>query len=157
MSNWKAGPVSVPEAFGIKRGNFDYPKLSARLPGKAATAHANEGSGASGGNKGNPTGKNMLANQALGKEMAAQYGWTGAQWEALNNIVMSESGWDTSAANPSGAYGIPQALPGSKMAAAGPNYKTSARTQIKWMLGYIRSRYGTPEHAWQFHLANGWY
>lgn len=158
ISNWKSGKVTVPEAFGITRGKFTYPQLRATLPGKVAQAHSAEGSGASGGNKGNPSGKTALQNQALGKQMAASYGWTGKQWTDLNNIVMSESGWSTSAENQaSGAYGIPQALPGSKMAADGSNWKTSARTQIKWMLAYIRGRYGTPERAWQFHLANGWY
>jgi resuscitation-promoting factor RpfB len=107
-----------------------------------------------------PSSGSDSANQALGQQMAAAqpYGWTGAQWTALNNIVMAESGWDDTAKNPSsGAYGIPQALPGSKMASAGANWQTSAATQIKWMLLYIQQRYGNPVSAWAFHLANGWY
>jgi hypothetical protein len=96
-------------------------------------------------------------NKALGQTMCASVGWIGGQWTAFNNIVMAESGWNTLAENPSGAYGIPQALPGSKMASAGANWRTSAGTQIRWMIGYIKGRYKTPEAAWSFHLANGWY
>ena len=61
------------------------------------------------------------------------------------------------ASNPSGAYGIPQALPGSKMSSAGADWATSARTQIIWGLGYIAGRYGTPCGAWAHVEANGWY
>lgn len=56
-----------------------------------------------------------------------------------------------------GAAGIPQAVPGSKMASAGPNWRTSARTQILWGLGYIKSRYGSPSAAWAHEAAHGWY
>jgi hypothetical protein len=68
-----------------------------------------------------------------------------------------ESGWRVNAANPSGAYGIPQALPGSKMANAGPNWRTNPTTQIKWGLGYIKSRYKTPCGAWSAFRSQGWY
>jgi hypothetical protein len=61
------------------------------------------------------------------------------------------------AANPSGAYGIPQALPGAKMASAGPDWQNSAHTQINWGLGYIASRYGTPCGAWAHSQATNWY
>lgn len=97
------------------------------------------------------------ANKALGMSMCAAVGWVGPQWTAFNNIVMAESGWNTRAENASGAYGIPQALPGSKMASSGANWQTSATTQIRWMIGYIKGRYGNPVKAWTFHLANGWY
>jgi hypothetical protein len=68
-----------------------------------------------------------------------------------------ESGWRVNAANPSGAYGIPQALPGSKMASAGPNWQTDATTQIKWGLGYIKARYNSPCDAWALWQQQGWY
>ncbi|MDQ1690900.1 MAG: hypothetical protein QOD87_1008, partial [Pseudonocardiales bacterium] len=68
-----------------------------------------------------------------------------------------ESGWRTDAANPSGAYGIPQALPGSKMSAAGADWQTSASTQITWGLGYIAGVYGTPCAAWAHSQATNWY
>jgi hypothetical protein len=69
-----------------------------------------------------------------------------------------ESGWNTQADNPSsGAYGIPQALPGSKMASAGSDWQTNPATQIKWGLGYIKQTYGTPSAAWTFWQSHNWY
>ena len=69
-----------------------------------------------------------------------------------------ESSWNKYAYNPSsGAYGIPQAVPGSKMASAGKHWRTNATTQIRWGLGYIKSRYGYPRRAWDHELAYGWY
>ena len=80
------------------------------------------------------------------------------QFRYLNRLWERESGWNVYAANPySGAYGIPQAVPGSKMASAGSHWRTSARTQIRWGLRYIRSRYGTPRRAWAHSCATGWY
>ncbi len=81
-----------------------------------------------------------------------------AQYNAFNNIVEHESGWDVDATNASsGAYGLVQALPGSKMASAGSDWKTSATTQIKWGLDYMNDRYGSPVAAWNFWQANNWY
>ncbi|MFI5792177.1 transglycosylase SLT domain-containing protein [Streptomyces sp. NPDC051677] len=81
-----------------------------------------------------------------------------AQYNAFANIVKHESGWDVNATNASsGAYGLVQALPGSKMASAGSDWKTNAKTQIKWGLDYMNSRYGSPLAAWSFWQANGWY
>jgi hypothetical protein len=161
MKGWtKSGEsgVTLQEAFGIKKGTVKFPTLSAQLPAQVASAkgQAKGGSGARGGPVTSPGGAQEAANQKLGQQMVTAAGW-GSQWAAFNEIVMLESGWNTAAANPSGAYGIPQALPGSKMAAAGPNWQTSAKTQIAWMIGYIRSRYGNPNNALAFHLANGWY
>ncbi len=69
-----------------------------------------------------------------------------------------ESGWNVTASNPSsGAYGIPQALPGSKMASAGADWQTNGATQIRWGLGYIKSVYGSPCAAWGHEQADGWY
>jgi hypothetical protein len=90
--------------------------------------------------------------------MANQYGWGDSQFQCFNNIIMRESGWSVTATNPSsGAYGIPQALPASKMATAGADWKTNPATQIKWGLDYVQSRYSTPCGAWSFKSANGWY
>ncbi|MEU5592450.1 transglycosylase SLT domain-containing protein [Streptomyces sp. NPDC020298] len=81
-----------------------------------------------------------------------------AQFNAFSNIVKRESGWNVSATNSSsGAYGLVQALPGSKMASAGSDWKTNPATQIKWGLDYMKSRYGSPAAAWKFWQANGWY
>jgi len=160
-NNWRdvkpvQGPITLFQAFGFKKGTWSFPQLQAQLPSQVATQKQSSTSGGGPGLPGGPG--NESANKSLAQKMAAAEGWTGAQWDALNNIIMAESGYDVSATNPSsGAYGIPQALPGSKMASAGSNWKTSAATQIKWMLGYIRGRYGNPVNAWNFHLANGWY
>ncbi|MER6539890.1 aggregation-promoting factor C-terminal-like domain-containing protein [Streptomyces sp. 900105755] len=81
-----------------------------------------------------------------------------AQFNAFSKIVSHESGWNPSATNSSsGAYGLVQALPGSKMATAGSDWKTNPATQIKWGLDYMNSRYGSPTAAWSFWQANGWY
>lgn len=160
---WTKKPVTFFEALGFSSAKVQWPKLTPSLPAvgdNTGSSSSSSGSGSGGSGAGNPKGGSAQENAAIGKKMAAAapYNWTGAQWTALNNIVMAESGWDASAQNPtSGAYGIPQALPGSKMASAGANWKTDAGTQIKWMLQYIRQRYGTPEAAWNFHLAHGWY
>jgi phage-related protein len=98
--------------------------------------------------------------QMTGKAMAAAYGWTGRQWKALFSLWMGESGWRANAYNPaSGATGIPQALPGSKMASAGADWRTNAVTQIRWGLRYIKAVYGTPLRAYQMWLARSphWY
>ncbi|MFF4831481.1 transglycosylase SLT domain-containing protein [Streptomyces sp. NPDC001315] len=81
-----------------------------------------------------------------------------AQFKAFSNIVSHESGWNHKATNSSsGAYGLVQALPASKMASAGSDWKTNPATQIKWGLDYMNSRYGSPAAAWNFWQANGWY
>jgi hypothetical protein len=90
--------------------------------------------------------------------MANTYGWGDAQFQCFDNIIMHESKWSITATNPtSGAYGIPQALPGSKMATAGADWKTNPATQITWALGYVKARYSTPCGAWSFKSAHGWY
>ncbi len=96
--------------------------------------------------------------QAIAQSMLQARGWGSDQFSCLVQMWDHESGWQVDAANPSGAYGIPQALPGSKMAAYGADWQTSARTQIEWGLAYISSRYGTPCGAWSSWQANGgWY
>ncbi len=95
--------------------------------------------------------------QHIAYTLLPSFGFSTSQFSCLNNIWSRESGWSVTAANASGAYGIPQALPGSKMATAGPNWQTNATTQIKWGLGYIKGRYGSPCNAWAFWQANGWY
>lgn len=97
-----------------------------------------------------------------------------AEYSCLNAIIMTESGWNVHAYNPSGAYGIPQALPGGKMAEMiynvnrngnrsggryyGRRWSNSAYVQLFWMVRtYIPSRYGTMCDAWSFHQSHGWY
>ncbi|WP_392672306.1 lytic transglycosylase domain-containing protein [Streptomyces sp. LN785] len=81
------------------------------------------------------------------------------QFQCFSNIVNHESSWNYRASNPSsGAYGLVQALPGSKMESAGADWQTNPATQIKWGLSYMNSsRYGSPCAAWSFWQANGWY
>jgi hypothetical protein len=96
--------------------------------------------------------------RALGKTLAAQRGWTGSQWTCLDALWTAESGWRVTAQNRgSGSYGIPQALPGAKMASAGPSWSTNATTQIRWGLSYVSGRYGSPCSALSFFRSHNWY
>lgn len=121
-------------------------------PGRASDT---SGSGPVAQTGGNPSAGSNAQNQALGRLLAAPYGWaTGAQWTALNNLVMSESGWNAYAKNPnSDASGIAQKISGYDS-----GYRAGdATSQINWLYAYIKDRYGDPVKAWAFHLANGWY
>ncbi len=97
--------------------------------------------------------------QRIGYDMLPSFGFNQTtQWTCLLNLWNRESGWVYDATNTaSGAYGIPQALPGSKMASAGADWQTNPATQIKWGLGYISQIYGTPCGAWNNELAYGYY
>jgi resuscitation-promoting factor RpfB len=96
--------------------------------------------------------------QQIAKQLVTARGWDGTQFGCLVDLWERESHWNVHAGNPvTGAYGIPQALPGSKMATAGPDWQNNATTQIKWGLGYIASRYGTPCSAWAHSQSTGWY
>ncbi|WP_406356144.1 lytic transglycosylase domain-containing protein [Streptomyces sp. NBC_01635] len=91
--------------------------------------------------------------QAMARQMIPA-----AQFQCFSNIVDHESTWNYKAVNPSsGAYGLVQALPGTKMASAGADWQTNPATQIKWGLGYMNERYGSPCGAWDFWQANNWY
>lgn len=103
----------------------------------------------------------MLAQ--MGPRGYAQYrlsihGWA-SEWSCLDTLVYHESGWDPYASNPSsGAYGLGQALPGSKMSVAGSDWETNFRTQLIWMIDYyIADRYGSPCNAWAFWQGHSWY
>jgi hypothetical protein len=95
--------------------------------------------------------------QQIAEAMLGSFGWSSSQFACLDPLWARESGWSVTAENPSGAYGIPQALPGAKMASTGPDWQTSAATQIKWGLGYIKNTYGSPCGAWAHEQATGWY
>lgn len=97
-------------------------------------------------------------NRLIACAMLGDYGFGIDQMPALDNLWTRESGWNELAANPSsGAYGIPQALPGDKMATCGDDWRTNPATQICWGLGYIKDRYGDPAGAWAFFQSRGWY
>jgi len=97
-------------------------------------------------------------NRAIGCKLLLEWGYGLDQWPCLEKLWSKESGWTTTSTNrSSGAYGIPQALPGSKMSKYGDDWRTNPATQIKWGLDYIKGRYGSPCQAWSFFLSNGWY
>jgi hypothetical protein len=96
-------------------------------------------------------------NRLVACNLLPSFGFSTGEMAALDPLWQHESGWSTSAANPSGAYGIPQALPGSKMATAGGDWQTNPATQISWGLSYIKSRYGSPSAAWSFWRSHNWY
>jgi hypothetical protein len=101
---------------------------------------------------------NQQAPQQIARKMLRSFGWTWRQFRYLDQLWEAESSWNVSAENPStGAFGIPQAVPGAKMSAAGPDWQTNAATQIRWGLGYISAAYGSPRSAWEHEVTYGWY
>lgn len=99
-----------------------------------------------------PEPKPEPSNREIGQEMAATKGWSGSQWLCLEKLWTNESNWRTEVPNRqgSGAYGIPQAVPASKMASHGADYRSNPRTQIAWGLDYISRSYKTPCGALSF-------
>jgi hypothetical protein len=96
--------------------------------------------------------------EQIAQSMLSQFGWSSSQFSCLQPLWEHESGWTVTAENPtSGAYGIPQALPGSQMASAGSDWQTNAATQIRWGLTYIQGRYGSPCGAWSHEQSDNWY
>jgi hypothetical protein len=96
--------------------------------------------------------------QTIAEALLGKFGFSSSQMSCLIPLWAGESGWRVNAENASsGAYGIPQALPGSKMATAGADWRTNPATQIRWGLGYIQERYGSPCGAWGFKQGHGWY
>jgi hypothetical protein len=129
-------------------------EAAAQAAAKAAEAAANKPTPA--------TAPNFTPNpgsaQSYAQGAVAARGWGAGEFNCLVSLWNKESGWNAAAMNKSsGAYGIPQALPGSKMASAGADWQTNANTQIEWGLGYISGRYGTPCGAWSTSQAKGWY
>lgn len=124
-------PISGPMGYRVPKGGF-------RAAGNGST--------------------NAGAEQQYAFSQFGQYGWGGGQQQPLIELWNKESGWRWNATNPtSGAYGIPQALPASKMASAGADWKTNPDTQIRWGLGYIHGQYGSPSGAWSHEVADNWY
>ena len=130
----------------------------------SAVASANQSSGGSSSSSSTGTAAEPTAAapdpgtaQSTAYNMLASFGFSTSQFGCLQDLWNREGGWSYDAENPSGAYGIPQSLPASKMASAGPDYLTNPATQIKWGLGYIKDVYGSPCAAWNFELANNYY
>jgi hypothetical protein len=135
---------------------------AAKLATTASAIAATTGGGGTGVNAGGTTVNfpppNPGTAQSTAYNMMSSFGFDPkTQFGCLDDIWTRESGWNYEAENASGAYGIPQALPGSKMASAGADWQTDPATQIRWGLGYIKSTYGTPCSAWAFWQANGYY
>ncbi len=107
------------------------------------------------------TGTETLSDEdprTIARALLAEFGFSADQFGCLDSLWTSESGWRVDADNPtSSAYGIPQALPGSKMSSFGADWATNPVTQIRWGLDYIRDRYGSPCSAWSFKQGRGWY
>ena len=149
-------PVTIPigEALGMGITAGIQKQQAAAMKAAGAFTSATSGSFAMLGGFAGPSGS-ASSIQALGQQMAAAYGWTGAEWTALNNVAMRESGWNPNAQNPtSSAYGIAQNIGG---AAGYGAYGTTPAGQIGWMLAYIKARYGDPIGAWAHELSAGWY
>ena len=96
--------------------------------------------------------------RTIARALLAEFGFSESQFGCLDSLWERESHWNVYADNPtSSAYGIPQALPGSKMSSAGADWATNPVTQIRWGLGYIEDRYGSPCGAWGHSQSRGWY
>jgi hypothetical protein len=135
------------------------PKLAS--PAEVAAAHPGTTTGGTGG-EGivyvTSTPPDPGSAQSIAYNMMPSFGFSPTTFfGCLKNLWNRESGWRYDAENPSGAFGIPQALPGSKMATAGADWQTNPATQIKWGLGYIKAIYGDPCRAWAFWQANNYY
>jgi resuscitation-promoting factor RpfB len=102
--------------------------------------------------------RKVLTARQIARRLLHRFHWSKRQFRYLDPLWARESSWNVYAENPySGAYGIPQAVPGSKMASAGRHWRSCARTQILWGLRYIKDQYGSPAAAWAHELATGWY
>jgi hypothetical protein len=142
-------------------------KKKAAEEAKKAEEAEKAGDSDSGGSSGGPVEFNgpipascsgFSGSRGIGCTILLDKGFGLDQWPCLDKLWKKESGWNYKATNrSSGAYGIPQALPGKKMASAGSDWRTNPATQIKWGLGYIKGRYDTPCGAWGHSQDVGWY
>jgi hypothetical protein len=124
----------------------------------ASVPQSSSGGGGGGGGiiYGPPPSQGTL--QAIAYKELPAFGFNAkTQFPCVNAIFTRESNWNPYAANASGAYGIPQALPGSKMASQGPNWQTNPTTQIRWGIWYMKTRYGSPCGAWAFWQGHNYY
>ena len=138
---------------------------SGNTGGKSAPADSGSGGGG-GGESSSPApaanasgdGTTPEGAQAIARSLMGSYGWGDGEFSCLQSLWNRESGWNYQAQNASsGAYGIPQALPGSKMSSVADDWATNPATQITWGMGYIQGRYGTPCSAWAHSESVGWY
>jgi hypothetical protein len=141
------------EVTAAKAAAANAAKAAAAKAAKAKAAAAKAAAARKAG-AGTPSG----SPQQIAQQMLARFGWPASQFSCLFPLWEHESGWNPSAQNPgSGAYGIPQSLPGAQMASAGADWQTNPATQIKWGLTYIQGRYGSPCGAWAHEQSDNWY
>jgi hypothetical protein len=133
--------------------------LAAQQAAADEAANSNSGSQTGTGITGAAPPADPSSAQQIGEAELVDFGFTeSTQWPCLYDLWQQESGWNVYADNPSsGAYGIPQSLPGDKMASVASDWETDPKTQIIWGLGYIKSTYGTPCAAWQNEVDYGYY
>jgi hypothetical protein len=160
----QSGDTSVQDAYLARlaavREAIAQRKAASKAAAAKAAAQAARGQAAGNSAAQSPAGTTSASGSAqqLAQAMLASFGWSSSQFSCLDPLWAHESGWSVTAANAgSGAYGIPQALPGSRMASAGPDWQTNAATQIKWGLKYIKGTYGSPCGAWSHEETTGWY
>ncbi|MEO5611029.1 MAG: hypothetical protein ABIQ92_15330 [Ornithinibacter sp.] len=159
----RAGRGPVTATTTNASGGGAHPVSSGGTGGTSTTSTTNTtsgGSGISSGGSAPPGGRSPADAQAVARSIMASYGWGDSQFPCLVDLWNGESGWSWSATNPSsGAYGIPQALPGWKMVSAGSDWLTNPTTQIRWGMTYIKGRYGSPCAARSTWLARSphWY
>jgi hypothetical protein len=145
VANQQSSAILVQHAYQLRLAETR--DAAATQPSQTATARPSQTAPAASGSP-----------QQIAEAMLGSFGWSSSQFSCLEPLWAHESGWSVSAYNPgSGAFGIPQALPGSRMASAGPDWQTDAATQIKWGLEYIKGTYGSPCGAWAHEEATGWY
>ncbi|MDQ1512980.1 MAG: hypothetical protein QOC59_822 [Microbacteriaceae bacterium] len=138
----------------VKRDKFQAIKpLAAHKAAASGGSAGSSGGGGGGGGYTTPVG----TAQTFAAQLVAGQGWGASEFTCLVNLWNRESGWNTHAYNPSGAYGIPQALPGSKMASFGGDWQNDYRVQIRWGLSYIKGSYGSPCGAWGHSNSYNWY
>ena len=144
-----APPRSAAKAAASRAAEFNSEMAAVQTPAPAASPQPTPTTTAPA-----PSGSPRQIAQA----MLGSFGWSASQFACLDPLWAHESGWSVTASNASsGAYGIPQAVPGSKMASAGPDWQTNATTQIKWGLQYIKGTYGSPCAAYAHEQSTGWY
>ncbi|WP_156138862.1 aggregation-promoting factor C-terminal-like domain-containing protein [Microbacterium mangrovi] len=160
---YEIGVRVAAQAAAERRAREQAAAAAAARRAAAAARHHHSGGGSSssgggGGGGGSPSSYGVVVDpagaQAYARRAIGAYGWGSGQFQCLIDLWNMESGWRANATNPSsGAYGIPQSLPGWKMAAAGPDWRTNGDTQIDWGLAYISQSYGTPCGAWNHEMS----
>jgi len=145
--------------FSLGERQYQYDTAQAAAKAAAANAKAAASAGvADATTTRQVTGRPSGSPEQIAQQMLTTFGWSSSQFTCLYPLWYHESDWNPSAENPSsGAYGIPQSLPGSQMASAGADWQTNPATQIKWGLTYIQGRYGSPCGAWAHEQADNWY